>query len=62
MSKAEEQMGKLLGTSAKQVLAEFFRERLDDTTHSFLKCNKETFEVQKGRAIELQSLLDMCTK
>lgn len=62
MSKASDNMGQLLTGSAKYILAEFFREQLAERTDSLLSCTKETFETQKGRALELQSLLKMCTK
>lgn len=50
-------MDALLKTSASFVLAEFFAERLREAEHQFVNCNKDTFETQKGRVIELTELL-----
>ncbi len=48
--------------SAKAVLAEFFRDRLQKQTDQFVICSKEQFPTLQGRAQELQSLLALCNK
>lgn len=48
--------------SARNMLAEFLRERYSETVNNLMNCNKETFEAQKGRALELKDLLTLVTK
>ena len=52
----------LQSPSAKAILADYFRELLDERTRQLLSCNKDTFERQQGMAQELQSLLNQVSK
>lgn len=61
-SDIEQRMEALRGTNAGYMLAEFFKHRLDQQMKGFLSCTKETFEAQKGRCQELQSLIDFIEK
>lgn len=56
--KVQQRMDALRDTSAKFILAEYYRERLAATQRQLMSCNKETFEVHKGRCLELSDLLN----
>lgn len=43
---------------AKQVFAEFLRERLLAKQEAFTRQTRDTFDVHKGRCLELQDLLN----
>lgn len=45
-------------SGAKQLLAEYLRGRLLEKQKALLSCNRDTFEVAKGRCLELKELLD----
>lgn len=47
--------------SARKMLAEFLRERYENTVDKLVTCNKDTFEIQKGKALELKELLTLIT-
>lgn len=57
-SKVQQRMDALCNTSAKHVLAEYYRERLQAKQQQLMSCSKETFEVHKGRCLELVDLLN----
>lgn len=61
-SPAEQRMDALLKSSAKQVLAEFFRDRLLEKQSAYTRCTTATFEAHKGRCLELEDLIKLTTE
>lgn len=56
-TEAIKRMEALKATSAKRVLMEFLRDRLLEHQSQITKLSKETFDVHKGRCVELESLI-----
>lgn len=56
-NKARIGFDRLKNSGAKEVLAEYLRERLFEKQKAFTQCTKDTFEVHKGRCLELNDLL-----
>lgn len=56
-TKAQERMDALKGSGARQVLMEFLQERLRDHENKFVTLSKETFDVHKGRCIEIRDII-----
>ena len=46
-------MDALKGTSARYVLAEFLKERIEEKTRQLVSCEDATFKRQQGRVLEL---------
>lgn len=57
-TKGKEAFARLKNSGAKEVLAEFLRERLFEKQKAFTSCSRDTFEVHKGRCLELSDLLN----
>lgn len=51
----------MANSSARKTLAEFLRERYERRVNELMSCNKETFERQQGKALELKELIDYIT-
>lgn len=56
-SDIKQRMDALRITQSGRVVAEYLKEKLGEQTTSLLSCNKETFEAQKGRCLELKDLI-----
>lgn len=56
--RAKQGWEQLKRSGAKEVLAEFLRMRLLQKREAFTSCTKDTFEVHKGRCLELNDLLN----
>jgi hypothetical protein len=57
MSPAEQRFRQLATGSAKLILAEYLRERVQKKTEALVSCNENTFKQQQGRVLELRELI-----
>lgn len=61
--KSKELLARIKGNAAAtQIIAEFLRERLFEKQGAFTQQTRDTFEVHKGRCLELKDILEELTK
>lgn len=56
-SRAKQGFEHIRNSGVRETLAEYLRERLLEKQKALMHCSKDTFEVHKGRCLELQELL-----
>lgn len=54
----KQRMEALLASSGGLVLQVFVEELIEDSLQDFMKCNKDTFDIQKGKIQAYQTLLN----
>lgn len=57
----QQRMDALRRSGAGQTMAIYFQEQLDQRVKALMSCTRDTFEVHKGRCIELENIIKYLT-